>query len=617
MNVFTKRTALLLIMSLLFCSMSLKAQSWSEIVNDRATWLFGEGRGISQEEAQSAALKDLSGKISTVVASSFSMIEDEKTKNGETDASTYISSKVSTYTNTSLTNLDHWDILEGDEYVSLYFIKRAEVNKIFEGRKAKMMDLVRMGEEAENKYKVGDALKFYYWAFTLLKTMPYSNSVQYTDTKDAKHLLATYLPFKMDQIFDDVRASVVNRDEDVAELYFTFRGHPVVSMEYSYNNGRNYSNLIQLKDGRGEVELPPNFMSDYLQIKIEYAYRQDAKRYCSELMDVQDVVKSHTLSKAFMTIPMGKTFAMDKDKPVYNTTVNPTESILNSPCKSALTEVDDDAVYRQMADQFIAAIRAKNPHSVDHLFTAEGLAMYNQLLKYGTARIYGQPDYKVYHKDDEVVVRSIPMSFSFKQGARKSIVEDLVLYFDASNKIHWLSFALDKTAADDILTKGAWSDTARRTILSFMEDYKTAYCLERIDYLNQVFSDDALIIVGHVLKTLDRTNDKDRISYRNNKLVRKTQYTKDQYMKHLEACFDRNECINIHFANNDITMAGKGGKTFGIQIKQDYYSTTYGDSGWLFLVVDFNKPNEPTILVRVWQEEPDPDFGLANLNKLQ
>lgn len=613
MNIFTKHTSLLLIINLLLFTITLKAQTWDEIVNDKKTYLFGLGVGTTVEEAQSAALKDLTGKISTTVASSFDIIEDEKTKNGEIDASTYINSKVSTYSIATLTNDDHLDKQEGDDFYSLYFIKRSEVNKIFEGRKNKVMNFVSLGEKAESQYKVGDALKYYYWAFTLLKTMQYPNEVEYVDEGKVKHTLVTYLPYKMDNIFNDIRASVAHRDEEVAELHFTFRGQPVVGMEYSFNNGRNFSNIYSVKDGRGDVELPANFSPEYLQLKIEYAYHQDARRYCEELMAVQDVVKSHTLSKSFITIPFGKNMVQPTLQPVvYSSAKETTETP-----KGALLELDDDALYREKADQFIAAIRAKNPHSIDGLFTQEGLELYNQLLRYGTARIYGEPDYKVYRKGDEVVVRSIPMSFSFKHGARKSIIEDVVLSFDASGKIHWLSFALDKAAADDIIHKGVWSDTVRQTILSFMEDYKTAYCLERTEYLDQIFSDDALIIVGHVLKTLQRTNEKDRINYKNNKLVKRTQYNKAQYIEHLQACFNRNECINIHFADNEITKAGKGGETFGIQIKQDYYSTTYGDSGYLFLVVDFNKPGEPTILMRVWQEEPDPEEGLADLNILQ
>ena len=615
MKIFTKQNTLSLTMSLLLCAITLQAQNWDDVVKDRNTYLFGEGIGNTMEEAQNAALKDLTDKISITVAGSFDIIEDEKTKNGDVDASTYISSKVSTYSNATLTNTDHFEKEDGDEWYALRFIKRAELDKIFEGRRLKVKELVRSGENAEKEYKVGDALKYYYWAFTLLKTVPHSDTVRYTDTRGTKNELATYLPVQMDNIFDDIRATVTNRDDDIVELYFTFRNHPVVSMDYTYYNGRNYSNIYKVKDGRGEVELTSNFNPEYLQLKMEHVYHNDAKIYCPEVKMVQDVVRSHSLGKASLTVPMGKINPTEKKQ--FVPVISNAQQDKESSKKSALVELDDDAAYRNMADQFVGAIRSKNYHSIDGLFTEEGLKMYNQLLKYGTPRIYGQPNYKVYRNGDEVVVRSIPMSFAFKQGARKSIVEDLVLSFDTSGKIHWLSFALDKAAADDILTKGTWSDTVRQTILSFMEDYKTAYCLERIDYLDQVFSEDALIIVGHVLKKLERTNENDRISYANNKLVKRTQYTKSQYIDHLRACFGRNECINIHFAENDVTKAGKGGETFGIQIKQDYYSTTYGDSGYLFLVVDFNNPAKPTILVRVWQEEPDPEFGLANLNILQ
>lgn len=611
MKYFIRHIALLLTMSLLLITASMKAQSWADVVKDRNTYLFGEGSGTTMEEAQNAALKDLTGKISTTVAGSFDIIEDEKTKNGEIDALTYVSSKVSTYSNATLTNTEHFEKEDGGEWQALRFIKRSELDKIFEGRRFKVKELVCSAENAEKEYKVGDALKYYYWAFSLLKTVPHSDTVTYRNTKGTRCELATYLPVQMDNIFGDIRATATNRDEDIVELYFTFRSHPVVNMDYTYYNGRNYSNIYKVKDGRGEVELTSNYTPEYLQLKMEYSYHNDATIYCPEVKMVQDVVKSHSLGKANLSVKMSK-----EPNPIPNP-IPPTPNHV-SPTKSALVELNDDATYRKKADQFIGAIRSKNYHSIDGLFTSEGLELYNQLLKYGSdRRIYGQPDYKVFRKGDEVVVRSIPMSFSFQKGARKSIVEDVVLSFDATGKIHWLSFALDKAAADDIIHKGAWSDTVRQTILSFMEDYKTAYCLERTKYLDQIFSDDALIIVGHVLKTLKRTDDKDRISFKNNKLIKKTQYTKEEYIKHLQACFDRNECINIHFADNDITKAGKGGETFGIQIKQDYYSTTYGDSGWLFLVVDFNKPDEPTILVRVWQEEPDPEFGLANLNILQ
>ena len=62
-----------------------------------------------------------------------------------------------------------------------------------------------------------------------------------------------------------------------------------------------------------------------------------------------------------------------------------------------------------------------------------------------------------------------------------------------------------------------------------------------------------------------------------------------------------------------MVKAGAGGELYGIQIKQDYYSTNYGDQGYLFLMVDLNDPDKPIIKVRTWQPEKDPDFGLYDI----
>lgn len=69
-------------------------------------------------------------------------------------------------------------------------------------------------------------------------------------------------------------------------------------------------------------------------------------------------------------------------------------------------------------------------------------------------------------------------------------------------------------------------------------------------------------------------------------------------MRKLKMCFQSNQFINIRFADNDVVKMGAGGETYGIQIKQDYYSSNYGDHGYLFLMVDFNDPENPSIKVR-------------------
>jgi len=90
-------------------------------------------------------------------------------------------------------------------------------------------------------------------------------------------------------------------------------------------------------------------------------------------------------------------------------------------------------------------------------------------------------------------------------------------------------------------------------------------------------------------------------------------------MKNLQRCFDSNEYINIRFADNIVRRSAEKTDIYGIQIKQDYFSSSYGDTGYLFLLIDFEKPDAPLIHVRTWQPDKDPDIrdgriGMADFN---
>ena len=177
-------------------------------------------------------------------------------------------------------------------------------------------------------------------------------------------------------------------------------------------------------------------------------------------------------------------------------------------------------------------------------------------------------------------------------------------------KIDCLSFGLNKPAVDDIMNQTSWNDTVRNVLINFLESYKTAYALKRYDYINSIFSDDALIITGSVLKHT-ASNEGQAMS---KQAVKYTRQTKSEYMKKLQHIFRSSEFINLRFADNQVRKSGVGGEIYGIQIKQDYFSSSYGDTGYLFLMVDLNNPKEPVIHVRTWQPEKDPDFGLIDLS---
>lgn len=580
------------------------SQTWDEVKNSPQIYLTGEGWGETIDEADQQALSALISKLSVAVSSSFEMLEGESRGGTSDDYKRYIESKISTYSNATLTNTESQIISnEPDAHVARW-IKRTEIERIFEGRKAKVLEYISNAEKGEAKGKIDDALRNYYWAYTLLKTLQHPSDVKYTSEDGKEHLLVSWIPEKINEIFESISIEATSRVGDDMELYFTHNGKPITSIDYTYFDGSRWSNLYSAKDGKGVLELAPGAIGENIQLKIEFVYKNEA-HIDREIYSVINIVKSAPFRKSYINIK-GEVNASAVQ------TIKQVEDSVTVATTATLTKVEDETYARESIERIITAIQKRQHKDVHDLFTEDGLKIYNSLISYGNAKIIGTPTYSVYKNGDRTIVRSLPMSFSFSHGSKKSFVEDIVFTFNAEGKIESLAFGLDDIATTDILTKQAWPEHARVALIEFLENYKTAFALERLDYIRTIFDDNAVIIVGKIARVVTSIQPESKLTYTRN-IIKRTQYTKEQYLKNLERCFASNEYVNIRFANNDVIKAGKGGEIYGIQIKQDYYSTNYGDTGYLFLLVDINDPLAPMIKVRTWQPEPDPIEGLYNI----
>ncbi len=598
------RRITVVLLAVLF-TLPLLAQSWESVKNNRE-YLCGEGWGSSIDEADKQALNALISKIAVNVSSSSSSSDKSTVKNGELDEVSQFSSSVNTYAQATLTNTERVIIKnEPDAHVGRW-IKRSEIEKIFASRIAKAKDLVELALQAEAKGKADDALRNFYWSLTLLKSLQRPNDVTYTDMDGQSHLLVTWIPEKMNEVFDNLEAKIIKRTGDDVELFVTYKGKPVNSVDYTYFDGQGWSNIYSAKDGRGVLELASGNQSSTFQMKYEFEYRGQAQ-IDREIESVLNVVKSTPMRGAYTNLK-----ASSVSKAPAREVARATFSSTDASVMAAPATVKDGSAYMSVINKVTKAIQTKNHSAVRNLFTDEGWDVYLRLIQYGNARLVGTPTCQFYQNGDGVIGRGVQMAFSFKTGVRKSFVEDVVFSFDSGKKITNIAFGLGNTAADDILNKGVWSEKARMALMNFLENYKTAYGLKRLDYIRSVFDDDAVIIVGNVLRsaTMDKDRESGVATISNNAIIKKNRYTKDQYLDNLKRCFASNEFINIRFANNDVYKMARGGEVYAIQIAQDYYSSTYGDKGYLFLLVDINNPDKPIIKVRTWQPEKDPNFGL-------
>ena len=587
-------------------------QSWESIRNNEE-YLWGDGFGASVREADKQALDNLSSQIITVVNSESYRTLHSTNKNGELDEESQFTHSVKTYSQATLTNTKMIVLQKEPEAHVVRWIKRTEINKIFESRKLKVKDMVNNAVMAEQKGKIDDALRNYYWALSLLKSLQYPNDVLYTDLSGTKHVLTNWIKVQMDDIFRNLKVTFDGKKENDVKLRINYKGKPVNSIDYTYWDGRSWSNIYSAKDGCGIVELDPETIDTSIQLKYEYEYIGEAK-IDKEIEVVLNELKGTPMPKASIRVELNSPSESSKELSVLPQSGEMSFTTTNAArlVKPKTMEKDAEANIT-ITKKIVEAINQKDYLSVRDYFTEEGWDMFTKLIRYGKAKVLDSSNICFYNKNGQVTERGLKMSFAFNSNVRKAFVEDVVLSFDNQNKICGLAFGLGKTAEDDILNKGVWDEKSRFAIMSFLENYKTAYALKRLDYIKSIFDDEAVIITGSVVKRASQTvniENQSQIKPEGNKIIKMNRQTKDQYLKNLKRCFELNEFVNIRFANNDVIKLGSGGETYAIQIAQDYYSSSYGDFGYLMLIVDINDPAKPLIKVRTWQPEKDPQFGL-------
>lgn len=596
---------MILMLLLPLTSLAQTAEERAEQMKANAEYICGEGWGDTYNSADQAALADLISKISLNISNSFEIKEEEFNTNSSFDSKTAITSVMNSYAQATLTNTFNLVISNTPQTHVLRYIRKSEVNKIFDERKEKVFDYVRSAMRAEEKAKIDDALRNYYWAFAMVRSLQYPNSVKMT-IDGVQRLLVTWIPQQIEEIMSNLSTKIASKDGNEINLFIKYKGEPVTSLDYTYFDGQTWSNLYSAKDGMGIVELRPGVEINSLQLKYEYA---DQCQIDKELESVMQLFKGTSFKNASVYINnLDKKSAVSSEaKKEFEKSVK-TESAANL---ETLSKVENEKELAGIMTRVINAIKAKDYDSVSDCFSEDGLEMYKKLLNYGQARLLGDPQFSFYTMGKRVVCRSIPMAFSFKNNRRK-FVEDVTFTFDENKKIECVAFGLGSQAKTDIFNKGvgAWSDYAKMVIATFLENYKTAFALKRLDYLESVFDDNATIITGHIIKKAPKVAmEGESFINSNNKLIKYTRQTKSEYMRKLKMCFQSNQFINIRFADNDVVKMGAGGETYGIQIKQDYYSTNYGDHGYLFLMVDFNDPDNPSIKVRTWQPDRNPNIN--------
>lgn len=617
MNIYSIALRITLFFALMLVPVAGRAETWDQIQNS-GEYYWGVGYGSTNEEATQDAYAQLVRSIATHVSMDFRQIEDEKVINDQALHQSSVLSCLKTYSQASLTNVRRWPLTtgttkNGDVEARLY-MKRSELSKMFENRISKAKEKIRFANEALAKRKIETALQSYYYAYSLLRSLQFPEEV-----KDGEgRVLVEWLPLHINGILEDVDVQFAGRDGDDVDLTFTYQGQPVTNIAYNYSNGRDTELLARGKDGKGAMYMVPGYETDIYHLDIEYQFRSLA-RGDAEMESVLGVLTPRPFSNAEKTVK-DKAGRAGRKALAENAAAKGAGLLSHIGVTVPDATKANESTQANVIDKVAKAIATRRYSDAEQYFTLEGMEMYNRLISYGTARIIGKPEIKYYQGlGGRTIARGLQMAFSFQGKRKKTFVEDITFTFNADNKIENVAFGLGKVAEEGILHRAgaAWREDVRESIVEFMENYKTAYSLEDIDYIRSIFADDARIIIGNVAKPqMSRHDGVDgmTLSLSGQQIITTNEYTKEEYLKRLEKCFGRNDFINLQFADHEVQWLEKFNdkSLFAINIRQQYDSSTYADEGYLFLLVDMIDRDEPLIKIRTWQPNDIPIDQLYN-----
>ena len=322
-------------------------------------------------EADRQALADLVSRISIHVMQDFDMVDEETTVGGRTDSKQYVSNRLNTYTQATLTNTERMVLKNEPDAIVGRYIRRTEVARIFQSRLEKARDMVATAMRAEREGRADDALRNLYWALALVRSLQHPNEADFTEDNGQRHLLTTWIPERMNLVFDSLKISVVGHKDDDVDLAVSYKGQPVTSVDYTYFDGRDWSAINSAKDGRGILELAPGNRSNTYQLKVEYEYRSEA-HIDKEVEQVLNVVKSQVMRKSYLNV--------DARQVAQEQTFSRKESFSQTDAskKEKPISVQQPEMYAKTLDKALKAVRNKSIDGVETCFTEVGLDIFQQ-----------------------------------------------------------------------------------------------------------------------------------------------------------------------------------------------------------------------------------------------
>ena len=600
--------------TLIFCAVVMQATAQNilsiENIKNSPEYYYGEGSGHTRQQARDNARRNLSESIWTVITSNV-IINNQETAQGE-GFTRETKQKIFTqsYSMSALTNVREKEISPEPNCVIFVYVTKAEIDQMKQNQKEQIYGYVETGRKCEQQLQIDDALRNYYTALMLAKSS--IEPIEIVDSTGKSMPVIPYMLAKIKSVLLLLKAQIVSYEQHAGRylvtLRITYNNYDVASLTLKYNDGDTYIST-KVRDGFCElslINLPPND-----KIAIEYEYIDEVLAKCDPILQTifsnpQNFVY---IKEASYNIPLNNSFSSESIQ--ATATIAPESVYMPTPIK--LQEVKKTDYYLDVMNKIEDAICNKNAETVKDFFSPEwdGYQMFCNFLKSSKKiRLIGEQNYSITEADNIVLVRPCRVEIKYSNG--KTYIENIAFRFlPSTGKIESFAYMLTQKAENCLLNKSLYiPDRTRFAVLRFMEDYQTAYALKRLDYINKIFSDDAIIITGTRIKAISSAQLANEyhitVSKTNNEYYRQEIFSKEEFIKRLRQQFDDREYVHLTFEENVCepisSSAFDDGSACCIQIRQIYSSPVYSDKGYLTLFLNM-RGSTPIITVRLWEPQ--------------
>lgn len=573
---------------------------------------YGSACRETEEDARASALAELNSQIAVKVMNYF----EGKIIEGSGGLIESAKSVIRTYSVSDLQNVKTIKAQCEDGKIEVFcYLEKAEVQRIFNERKKLIAEMAKAAERYEQEGNYAHALKHYYFGCVLSQSLPEINvewaGVNYTSE----------LPNRINNILNKIRFvfltdnKISDSEREIGVQVF-YDERLVTLLDFTFWDGKDQV-LSQAREGFASILLLGSGVNiNELKPRIKYDYSESVKEY-SALVDLWGLVDKPNFNAAYKSLSLrqAKANAASKkikltDSGLWNIKLNQTDNIPSA----------DQII--QSTVQFLNIIEKGEPLSVNQAYAGDQF-LRNKITDYIA---FNSP--KITDKQVTADLNKTCNGFELRRlqvthrylSIHKRATEYLVLDFSEDGVLKDINLcvydSLYNRFVDETKFGSDWVN--RQQIVKFLEKYRTAYQVRDTSIVSQMFSEDALIIVGRKIerkKMPDNMVSYEKLSKEQD--YEKIKFTKREYIKRLKEIFNARKDIFLEFGSFDIVQKTNPRNVYGVEMRQNYTSTGYADEGYLFLLIDFRE-QDPLIYVRAWQPKAwDPkelirtgDFGI-------